>query len=128
LPKEILGGTLIATANADRDLAANATLVSFTLGKPATVYVAHSQGGKELPAWLKGWTDTGQDLAITRKESLGPQYNWIDALSKDKPAAPIPATATFRLFQKTHPAGKVRLGGNDGGKAGALLNHFVIVK
>lgn len=127
LPREILGGTLIATANADRDLAANTTLVSFTLAKPATVYVAYSQGGKELPAWLKGWTDTGKDLSITRKESLGPQYNWIDALSKDKPAAAIPATVTFRLFQKPHPAGKVRLGGNDGGKTGALLNYFVIV-
>jgi len=128
LPKEIHGGTLIATANADRDIEARATLLSFTLAKPATVYVAHSQGAKELPAWLKGWTDTGQDLAITRKEILGPQYNWIDALSKDKPAAAIPATVKFRLFQKPHPAGNVRLGGNDGGKTGALMNYFVIVK
>jgi hypothetical protein len=40
----------------------------------------------------------------------------------------VPATATFRLFQKSHPAGKVRLGGNDAGKTGALLNCFVIVR
>jgi len=128
LPAEILGGTLIATANADRDLAANATLVSFTLGKPATVYVAHSQGGKELPAWLKGWTDTGEDISIARAAIPGMQYNWVDALSKDRPATPIPETVTFRLFKKPYPAGPVRLGGNDGGKTGALLNYFVIVK
>jgi len=128
LPKEILGGTLVATANADRDIEARSTLVSFTLAKPAMVYVAYSRTAKQLPAWLAGWIGTGKDIPITRKESLSPQYNWIDALSKDKAAPAIPETVTFRLFQKPHPAGKVRLGGNDGGKMGALMNYFVIVK
>lgn len=127
-PREIEGATLIATAAADRDLEARATLLSFSLAQPATIYVAYDASAKQLPAWLKGWTDTGLELTVRRQEISGPQYNWIDAISKDAKPAPIPLTNTFRLHSKAHPAGRVRLGGNDAAQTGARMNYFVIVR
>ncbi len=100
------GNLLILQANDDKG-AATATHLTFTLGAPATVYVAYDRRVTSLPGFLNDWTLTGESLA-----SAG-----------DAAATP------FRVYSRDFPAGPVTLGGNmQSPAAGAQTNYVVMVK
>jgi len=103
------GGMMIRGANNDKNVAAPAHL-TFTLGAPATVYVAYDKRGKKLPAWLDdgSWQLTDEALS---------------ASGGDVQASP------WRVYARRFPAGTVTLGGNKQPPAdGAGSNYVVIVK
>jgi len=79
-------------------------LVEFTLGADATVFVAHDDRLTVKPAWLSGWTDSGEDAV-------------------DDEANPV----TYSLFGRAFPAGSRVTLGNNGGSSGCT-QYFVIVK
>jgi hypothetical protein len=103
------GGTMIRGSNSDKNVAGPVHL-TFTLGAPATVYVAYDKRGKKLPAWLDDgiWQLTDQSLS---------------ASGGDAQMSPM------RVYARRFPAGSVTLGGNKQPPAdGAGSNYIVIVK
>jgi len=62
VPSSVAGSSWIQTANASKSYT-GASLASFTLGRDATVYIAHDDRITSKPSWLSsGWTDSGSDL------------------------------------------------------------------
>ncbi len=73
------------------------TLVEFTVTQDAVVHVGHESNEEavEIPAWLAGWTDTGEDVTVGY---CGDEHR-------------------LRLFTKTFPSGtRVALGPNGAAK------------
>jgi hypothetical protein len=62
IPARYDGLQYLMTANDDKAAADN-PLITFDVNQDATVYVGYA--GTSLPAWLAGWTDTGDDLVTT---------------------------------------------------------------
>lgn len=99
------GGTLIRTANDDKNVTATEHL-SLTLCRQTTVYVAYDRRATMLPNWLSGpeWTLTSESVTST------------DA------ASPMQVYSSSRL------PGELMLGGNqNGGPTGASSNYLVVL-
>jgi hypothetical protein len=87
VPAGLAGARWIRTANDSKAASAN-PLATFTVNRQATVSVAvDTRAGR--PSWLSGWTDTGTSLVNSEGTAR-----------------------TFRVFEKSFPAGQVALGPN----------------
>lgn len=93
IPSSVTGCEWIRSAN-DSKSYTGTTLVSFTLGSNADVYVAHNDAITSKPSWLSGWADTGEN--ITAGDFGG-------------------ATATYSLYKKTYSSGSSVSVGQNGG-------------
>lgn len=104
LPDGMEGHTMIQPRNGDFDVGSKGdAFLSFTLSEDAEVYVAHDQRIADKPRWLSDFQPT--DLTATTQD------------------------ATYRMFVKRFPAGKVQLGGNTrDGVAAARSQYVTIVK
>ncbi len=84
------------------------SVVSFIANKPVVVYIAYHDAQRDtgrLPLWISSnFTDNGDNIK--------------DSSSK--------AQHTFSLYERSFPAGKIVLGGNNG--ISAFNNYFVIVR
>ncbi|MGH8591369.1 MAG: hypothetical protein ACREXX_19255 [Gammaproteobacteria bacterium] len=101
------GGTMIRTANDDKNVMAAAHL-KFTLAQPAAVYVAYSGAATVRPAWLTGWTLTTEKFDLT------------DTGSNPR-----------KVYKKAFSAGQVSLGGNRASPAAGpsgYSNYVVVVR
>lgn len=100
---EFHGAAYLMTANNDKQ-SNHKKYMSFTLEKPATVYVAHDDRIKKKPDWLKKWKKSGKKVFI---------FN-----------------AHHTLYEKKYNAGKVTLGGNktnkDTNKDRSMYTVFVV--
>lgn len=88
VPSAYDGLAVLRTANNDKGSSGSA-FVTFEVSEPVTVYVAHDVRITAKPAWLSGWTATGDALQTTAPDTLA-------------------------LYRKDFPAGTVTLGGNQG--------------
>lgn len=77
---------VLQTGNNDKSATGN-SFITFNIAEPVTVYVAYADSGTNLPAWLSGWTVTGDQLGTTDR--------------------------TLHLYSKDFAAGTVSLGGNE---------------
>ncbi len=85
--------------------AAASNYLSFSIDRPATVYVAYDANASAIPTWLNSFSQTGLTVGTTNTE-----------------------TPSYRLYSKSFSAGSVVLGGNmAAGASGAQSNYFVIV-
>ena len=107
LPKELLNGQLIRTANAD-DFAIAPDHLPLDLKTDATLYVCYWAEATELPAWLKqpAW----QRL---------PEQATVKIGNADK---------AYNIFARPMPKGRTALGGNDRKHTNAISNYFVVVQ
>jgi len=71
------------------------SFLRFSISRPTTVYVGYDTRSP-LPAWLSGWSDTGDELVMADDNARYWPY------------------LSLRLFKKTFPKGTVDLGGNAG--------------
>ena len=100
LPDELKDQEFIRTRNGDKKQTA-ADFLKFDLTQDAWVYVAFDSRASQLPGWLSGWIDTGQNV----------ETNDVD----------------FDIFKKSYAAGLITLGGNSASPMqGAGSNYFVI--
>lgn len=104
VPVALEGAPYLRTANGDQLSTGNAFL-SFQLDRESAVYVAFN--GTKVPAWVAelGFQATGDSVVITKTREQN----------------------THLLYGRTFQAGKVVLGGNAGGLAGAEMYTVVIV-
>jgi hypothetical protein len=102
IPATLLGSPWIKTANASRVYVGN-PLVSFTINRQATVYVA-LDARLTSPSWLDStWTKT----ILSLKDSQNANAN------------------TFNLYSKLFDAGTVALGPNDNGRTN--VNMYTVI-
>ncbi|MEZ5302165.1 MAG: DUF6807 family protein [Verrucomicrobiales bacterium] len=100
-PEFLRGAPMIRTANND-DGSAGSGLLRFDAPLAVTVYVAHDERAAAKPAWLADFGDS--DSTIQTDD------------------------ATYRLWAKDYPAGRITLGGNTpDGRAGGKGNYFVVL-
>lgn len=85
VPEYLQGAAYIKTANGDKRGVGDSFL-SFDVNQDVTVYIGYDVRIIELPSWLSGFTDTGDEIANT--------------------------DTAFRLYVKDFSAGAVILGGN----------------
>ncbi|GAA4440123.1 hypothetical protein GCM10023188_37000 [Pontibacter saemangeumensis] len=105
VPTSLSGAAFIRTANDDKRSTAS-SLLSFTLGESATVYIAYDPRATALPAWLGGWQKITDRIGVDDSQ-----------------------ISHMELYSKSFPAGAVSLGGNmQSPAAGAQTNYFVIAK
>ena len=83
IPFELEGALVVRTANDDKRATA-ADFLTFTLAEAATVYVAYDPRATALPAWLQGWTRTGDVVRI-----VDPAINSLDVYAKAFDAGPV---------------------------------------
>jgi hypothetical protein len=96
---------MIQTAMGD-NATTNTSLVSFTLDKPGTVYVAMDKRLTTLPAFLNGWTLTSESANINTTSSIG-----------------------YNVYSNHFPAGNVTLGGNiEAPASGSALMYMVFIR
>lgn len=96
VPAKYAGMTYLMTAKDDRT-STGSNWISFRVDVPVTVFVAHRNEITNKPAWLGGWTDTGEDFVYRS------------------------------IYRKDFPAGTVTLGGNtaDGVDSGSMYLVFM---
>jgi|GEM_PF-1047869 len=97
VPAELAGQDYIRTANADKQLT-TADFLTFSLSQSAAVYVMYDTR-YPIPPWLRGWTDTGQDVVATEVNST---------------------QLARRLYRRVYPAGTVVLGANQSVNASVM--------
>jgi uncharacterized protein YegP (UPF0339 family) len=102
LPAYLNGAPFLQTSNDDKS-STSTSLLSFTLTKPAIVYVAYDPRATVLPAWLEGWQKTTDRLGVTD-----------------------PGTSYLSLYRRSFPAGTVTLGGNLANPAKGALTNYVV--
>lgn len=95
LPDALAIADRIKTAMNDKYSKGDAFL-TFTVSKPARVFVCYDHRAKNLPKWLRKWTKTKTAIASTDRG------------------------CKLVLYTKVVPAGKVALGGNAAPGAGAM--------
>jgi hypothetical protein len=101
LSNTLNGAIMIRQANDDKYVSAASNLF-FTISTDATVYVCYDRRMKTLPAWLSGWTLSGESFATT-----------------DNAASPM------LVYSKAFPAGSVTLGGNMQSPASGTKANYV---
>ncbi|MDB5339761.1 MAG: hypothetical protein JWN70_5380 [Planctomycetaceae bacterium] len=99
LPESLDKQVLIRTSM-DDDYAAAADHLQLQLPQSVTLSVCIDKRGRQPPGWLDGW--------VLAKESVE-----VDGVP-------------YHIYQKTFPAGRVTLGGNDRNRTGANSNYLVI--
>jgi len=99
VPAELAGQDYIRTANADKQLT-TPDFLSFSLSQSAAVYVMYDTR-YPIPPWLRGWTDTGQDVVATEVNNT---------------------QLARRLYRRDYPAGTVVLGANRSVNASVMYN------
>ncbi len=87
VPATYQGMKVLRTANNDKGATGNAFL-SFDMDQAATVYIAYDTRIPQLPAWLTGWTATGDQITDS--------------------------DTSRAIYKADFPAGTVTLGGNEG--------------
>ena len=97
VPSSLAGQDYIRTANADKQLT-TADFLTFSLSQSAAVYVMYDTR-YPIPPWLRGWTDTGQDVVATEVNST---------------------QLARRLYRRVYPAGTVVLGANQSVNASVM--------
>jgi hypothetical protein len=108
MPGRLHGLTTILLPNAEKDWTTEDYL-AFAVSRPVDLFIGYDsrafEGGTRLPAWMRDFRDTGMRIySRTAGDS------------------------TFHVYRKTHPAGRIVLGGNHaGGDTGARENYLVIV-
>jgi hypothetical protein len=101
VPAVIQGESYIQTANDDK-VRTETALLTFSVNRDVTVYLAYDARATARPAWLAGWRDTGSSLNST-----------------DVP---------LDLYANDFAAGSITLGGNlAAGAAGANSNYTVAI-
>jgi hypothetical protein len=101
VPAVIQGESYIQTANDDK-VRTETALLTFSVNRDVTVYLAYDARATARPAWLAGWRDTGSSLNST-----------------DVP---------LDLYANDFAAGSITLGGNlAAGAAGASSNYTVAI-
>ncbi len=104
-PSFLNGETMIRTANDDK-MSTLTSLISFTLSRPATVYIAYDPRVTSLPAWTNGFQKTTSVIGVNDSK-----------------------INNMELYSKQFAAGNVSLGGNMASPAaGALTGYFVVIK
>lgn len=83
IPFELEGAMVLRTANDDKGATAE-DFLTFTLAEAATVYVAYDPRATALPAWLQGWTRTGDVVRV-----VDPQIGHLDLYAKAFEAGPV---------------------------------------
>ena len=101
VPSILSGGTMIKTANDDKQSTIN-PFMRFDIGQISTVYVVYDISQAGTPSWLTSWTNTGQTVGISGDN------------------------ATMRVFSKQFSAGQVTLEPNRGNGESSM--YFVVVK
>ncbi|GAA4440128.1 hypothetical protein GCM10023188_37010 [Pontibacter saemangeumensis] len=105
VPASLAGASMIRTANDDKRNTSS-SLLSFTLGESATVYIAYDPRATALPSWLSGWQKLTDRVGVNDSK-----ISYMD------------------LYSKSFPAGAVSLGGSmQSPAAGAENNYFVVAK
>lgn len=95
LPSALTGAIVIQTDVGDiRSHAASEWFMRFEVSHPATVTIAHDTATLGRPAWLAGWTQTGETLTV-----------------EDPRDATLPPR-TLQLYGRDYEPGEVALGGN----------------
>ena len=102
VPAALVNAPYIQTANDDRANLAGSSLLSFTVDRRTTVYVAHDDRAAR-PAWLRdGFVDTGLDLQTSYRH-------------------------THSLFKRTYDAGTVTLGANIEAPCAQICSMYAVV-
>ena len=107
LPKELLGGQLVRTANND-DFATAPDHLPLDLANDSTLYVCYWAEATDLPAWLKQ-----------------PEWKRLNEQAKVKIGNAVKA---YNVFARAMPKGHITLGGNDRKQTNAISNYFVILQ
>ena len=102
VPFELEGAAVIRTANDDKRATAQ-NVLRFTLAEAATVYVGYDPRATALPAWLQGWTRTGDVVHV-----VDPEIGYLD------------------LYKKDFDAGRVTLGGNLAAPAAGAESNYLV--
>ena len=95
IPPDYQGLVWLKTPNDDKRLTVDPYL-SYHINMQATVYVGYDTRVPSKPAWLNGWTSTGEYV--------------VDLTGVE-----------FELFAKDFPAGQVQLGANNGGASSCSM-------
>ena len=104
VPSKYIGMDMIKTPNDEKDNTASSDYLTFTLAQNTTVYVAYSSEALSLPNWMKGFTDTGNDITAMNLKAK-----------------------TFDVYSKSFPAGCVNLGANKAsGFTGGSVNNYMV--
>ncbi len=104
IPALLQGGRWLVVNNADYTNSSS-NYLTFDTDRAVDVYVAYDGGASSRPAWMNGFTDTGQNITTSH------------------PSAP-----SYDVFVRSYPAGAVTLGGaSASGAAGVNANMIVIV-
>ena len=90
LPPELINSVLIQTANEDKFSSDRQTLITFSVDKPVTLYVAYDKRYRNRPGWLGNFQATGAEALV-------------DAGG---------GSITQVLYKRRFPAGRLKLGGN----------------
>jgi hypothetical protein len=102
-PAPLAGKPWISLPNNDKNLSAPATnYLSFTVNTPVTVHVLYDTRATALPAWLSGFTFTGQTVAIN-------------------------GDVRRKVYSKNHPAGSITLGANLAAPAAGVSTSYSVV-
>ncbi len=99
VPSMLAGETYIKTANDDKT-STGSSFLSFDVNQSVSVYVAYDDRLVNIPLLLSSFVDTGEDL--------------------------VTSDATFSLYEKDFPAGKVTLGGNRGNYTSSMYSVIVV--
>jgi|GEM_PF-2542818 len=104
IPAGLLNGRWIKTNNDSTNTSAN--YLSFTVDRPATVYIGYDGGSTARPSWMSTYASTGQSVGATD-----------------------PNGATMNLYTRTFSSGStVTLGGNNAtGAANSNTNYIAII-
>lgn len=107
LPKELLGGQLIRTANND-DFATAPDHLPLDLATDSTLYVCYWTEASDLPGWLKQ-----------------PEWKRLPERATVKIGT---ADKAYNIFARAMSKGHITLGGNDRKHTNAISNYFVVVR
>ena len=94
-----LEGSIALKATNDDKHEKKKDLISFHVNMQVTLYVAHDVRIKKKPGWMKGFTDTGEEVGMS-----------------ERPVA---------LWVRDYPAGKITLGGNAGPRSSNTYIVFI---
>ncbi|QNF33724.1 Ig-like domain-containing protein [Adhaeribacter swui] len=103
VPTTLNNALFIKTPNDDKYVTATSVL-SFSVNKTATVYVAYDPLATKLPAWLSTWEKTADRIGIND-----------------------PRISFLQVYQKRYPVGTVKLGGNLASPAVGSKNTYLVV-
>jgi hypothetical protein len=99
IPTWLEGATYIKTANEDRKSQA-VPFLTFDVNRDVAVYIAHDDSITSKPSWLASFTDTGDDVVVSR--------------------------FTFSIFERNYLAGTIILGGNEASRNSRMYTVIIV--